>query len=612
MASLHHRLSIAQSHVSRNVESCHISCVRVSSSWRPEVIGLPAPPDRPGLCSKSPAISRTFCIPRVRRRTERRCRGTGASDISICDAYAILAEAVRACSIRTGCGMLPELALSTTIASIRTLQHCSVKPSANALPAINRRSAALERVGVFPLPTDGQQILHVDAGAVDDMRADGSADAPFATLHAAVAAVRASRAYASGRSPVAPVTIALRAGTHFLRTPLDLNAGDSHITFQAHPDNEDLAWISGGVPIVNADGSPVSWTPATPPARSAYEWRAGSLSDGFDVAPAGSYTVAAAQALCTSLPLCSGFTYSNASPNPSGPVMVSFKYALFFSRGTTASTWVKNKGYLPGGGSLLVADVSSVPLTARVDSLRVNGTRAIRARYPNVDTVELMGAMQLIANSWTAQSARPVADYTFNPATPLRNETTQDGRNGAWFSTFRIGVGGPCASRFVPAASYWCSNNSEGGGPGPYEAPVGMVVSNATDRLPHTPYTHGAVGAAVHSWRAGRWFSWVFGKQVPGQQSPDCLRVIILGARHTIAYFCAGQFVVACTFNLISPPAAFHASAEVNASEWSPATQSTTFHFGAGGNQGSRGGNAGQEFFIEVRRAHCLHRPSRS
>ena len=69
-----------------------------------------------------------------------------------------------------------------------------------------------------------------------------------------------------------------------------------------------------------------------------------------------------------------------------------------------------------------------------------------------------------------------------------------------------LGIGGPCASRFTPAAAYWCASNSEGGGPGPYEAPVGMVVSNTTDRLPHTPYAHGAVGAAVHSWRAGRWF----------------------------------------------------------------------------------------------------------
>jgi hypothetical protein len=29
-------------------------------------------------------------------------------------------------------------------------------------------------------------------------------------------------------------------------------------------------------------------------------------------------------------------------------------------------------------------------------------------------------------------------------------------------------VGGVCAEKFTPQASYWCSNDSQGGGPGPY------------------------------------------------------------------------------------------------------------------------------------------------
>ena len=69
--------------------------------------------------------------------------------------------------------------------------------------------------------------------------------------------------------------------------------------------------------------------------------------------------------------------------------------------------------------------------------------------------------------------------------------------------------------RFTPKASYWCSKDSQGGGPGPYSAPVGMVVTNSNESLPHTPYGSGAVwasagsGALVHTWRSGRWFSWV-------------------------------------------------------------------------------------------------------
>ena len=68
-------------------------------------------------------------------------------------------------------------------------------------------------------------------------------------------------------------------------------------------------------------------------------------------------------------------------------------------------------------------------------------------------------------------------------------------------------MGGDCAFRFTPQAGYWCASGTQGGGPGPYQAPVGMIVSNANNSLPHTPYATSPVGAAVHSWRSGRWFS---------------------------------------------------------------------------------------------------------
>lgn len=112
--------------------------------------------------------------------------------------------------------------------------------------------------------------------------------------------------------------------------------------------------------------------------------------------------------------------------------------------------------------------------------------------------------------------------------------------------------------RFTPKASYWCSKDSQGGGPGPYSAPVGMVVTNSNESLPHTPYGSGAVwasagsGALVHTWRAGRWFSWVMKtKTIEGR-------------------FDAG-----------------------------PGTTTFDFSLEVGGNQGSRGGDTGQEFFVE-------------
>ena len=158
--------------------------------------------------------------------------------------------------------------------------------------------------------------------------------------------------------------------------------------------------------------------------------------------------------------------------------------------------------------------------------------------------------MQIDALSWTPQSAigmNKLADYTFILPGYNRSDSAQ-----GYFQQGKVGVGGDCARRFTPQASYWCSNSSQGGGPGPYSAPVGMVVSNDGASLPHTPYTSSSAGssALVHSWRAGRWFSWVF--------KSDSL--------------------------------AFDAS-----------RNTTTFNFSltVGGNQGSRGGDSGQEFFIE-------------
>jgi hypothetical protein len=438
--------------------------------------------------------------------------------------------------------------LADALNGAQEAQNCSVGPSGAEVVA----NGGL-RVQAFALPPSSALTFFADASkALPDATADGSQARPFGSLRRAVEAVRAARAARRAAGAAGALTegdrafIVLRAGTFFLASAaegartLELSAADSFLTVQAFP-HEDVV-ISGGVPL-NVD-----WTAATPPTRSLYEWKSGSLGDGFDAAPAQSMTVAQAQAACSALATCAGFTYSDPSPSPSGAVMVSFKYEAFWAPGS-GSTYVRNRGYEPGANSLYTADVSNAGLTAPLDALRVAGVRQVRARYPNVKTVEQMDAMQVSALSWTAQSSLGLskeADYTFNPATPLRNDTI-DG----FFQTFKIGVGGNCSFRFTPQASYWCSDNSQGGGPGPYSAPVGMKVSNAATSLPHTPYSAGAGATAlIHSWRAGRWFSWVF---------------------------------------------------QSSSASYDAGSGSTVFNFSltVGGNQGSRGGDAGQEFFIE-------------
>lgn len=124
-----------------------------------------------------------------------------------------------------------------------------------------------------------------------------------------------------------------------------------------------------------------------------------------------------------------------------------------------------------------------------------------------------------------------------------------------------------------------------------------MVVSNSGQYLPHTPYQTDVTRAVVHSWRAGRWFSWVFavngssfnsannqttftfslekgGNQVRRRWygwpvPPGVCDSVACGVDHADRY---------CSLtHLCSPP-------------WFPSPLHP---------QGSRGGNSGQEFFIE-------------
>lgn len=414
------------------------------------------------------------------------------------------------------------------------------------------------RVANFPLPQSAALVLYTDAGSGNDSTNDGSKASPFASLARGLEAVRAHRAArgidAARLTEADRAYLILREGTFFLGArsagTLQFSAADSYVTLQAHP-GEDVV-ISGGVAL---DG--LSWGRRVDaiPKRELYEYRAGTLADGFDAAPPALMTIAEAQARCSSLPTCAAISFPDTVSPPSvKKVMASFKHEVFWVEGQTGTTYVRNIGYEPGAANLYRSAVTAGKLRAPITALRVHGRRAVRARYPNVKTVEQLGAMQIRAKAWTPQSSlnlTKTANYTFEPDAPRRNDTAQ-----GFFQAFKIGVGGDCAMRFTPQAGYWCSDDSQGGGPGPYSAPVGMTVTNESTSLPHTPYGASAKlasqdGMLVHTWRAGRWFSWVM--QTEGLPQYD------------------------------------------------PQSGTTTFDFSleVGGNQGSRGGDAGQEFFVE-------------
>ena len=447
--------------------------------------------------------------------------------------------------------------------------NCSVKPKALGGAA----SAASTRVAWAPLPAAeaGVGRVFADPSKGNDNMChigehqcgDGSERKPFRTIQRALKAVSAARArlgrdHGAAGQTTAPFAVILRAGTFFLGSTINLDSADSHVSFQAYPGEQ--VSVSGGTPIKD-----VQWKPFKPPPRAAYETKQGCLAVQFDAAPAGVYSAEKATSMCDAMETCAGFVINAKSK------VVTFKTEIFWAPagsskehgGTVDCTGdnigtvhLKNFGYTASSKAapnLYVADASG--LSGDIEGLVVGGKRMIRARYPNARTVEQMDAMQVLADAWTPQPMAKTAEYTYNPPQPSRMDTIVDKKqNTEFFSTFKLGVRGPCARRFTPQASYWCSDNNEGGGPGPYSAPVGMSVSSANESLPHMEAWRGAFagaeGAIVHSWRAGRWYSWAF---------------------------------------------------EVSDYSYDAAAGKAQFDFSLerGGNQGSRGGDAGQEFMIE-------------
>jgi hypothetical protein len=429
--------------------------------------------------------------------------------------------------------------------------NCSVKPM--------HLGGSSSRVAWADLPSaqSGVTTLWCDPtnGSNDG---DGSEGHPFLTIQRALKEVKDTRAKLNLAPPQSPFAIVLRSGVFYLDKTINMDSSLGFVSFQSSPGEH--AAISGAIPIRD-----VKWAPFAPPPRDAYETKQGCLPKQFDALAGGMFSAPVAASMCDKTATCAGFVINTQTR------MVYFKTEVFWQpisqRGhacaagpaaeALGTVYIKNYGYTTaakGSPNLFVADLSGLGITADITGLRFNGQRQIRARYPNARTVEQMDAMQVIADEWYPQTMGKTAASYFNPPYPARMDSAHDGkRNEPFFSTFKLGIGGPCAQRFTPQASYWCSNSSQGGGPGPYSAPVGFTVSNANESLPHLgtyKSIDAATGAIVHSWRKGRWYSWAF---------------------------------------------------EVESASYDSSNGTAKFKFSLerGGNQGSRGGSAGQEFMIE-------------
>lgn len=156
------------------------------------------------------------------------------------------------------------------------------------------------------------------------------------------------------------------------------------------------------------------------------------------------------------------------------------------------------KSFNTSGANVYVADLKSANLED-VPGFRVDGMRAIRARYPNADP-ELGFGSELKAKKWTPPIHPPKPDKDIFPDTPVRNTTPH------MFQRYVLGIGGSC-DQFVPPAGYWCSSHTAGGGGVTYRITSGMVADKSI--LPHQPYKDGTT-AIIQAWRPGHWASWMF------------------------------------------------------------------------------------------------------
>jgi len=408
-----------------------------------------------------------------------------------------------------------------------------------------------------PTPQSGL-VVYADAEHGSDSAA-GTLAAPLQSLEAAVSAVRKHRATSDsvvGQTSVVNATIVLRGGVYYLEQPVTLTAADSWLAITNHA--TERVEISGGRPLPG-----LSWTlrqhdPDVDPAaaRAGKQWtlfnntnnvfgevRAGrDGKDGCKYVATTQTVAGCVQALATSnkrpkghgwqsftwQPLtagafagqCYGIASNHWAPHPQRGIMS--------GRLGPAPPPLPPAPPAPRKRPVAVAKMpANLAGIRRITGLRVNGTRAILARFPNIESTEaqpyassgpLTGYITA-KTDWKppAQPAHPPTEIVVtkadfpsvewpmnasdvDPSVPgVPPSETGAGDQGA----FTISSGGPCEGDLVPAYGYSCSVNGGPRGAGQHQHPSGL--SDLTE-LPHTPYRNTST-AVVHAWRPSHWFT---------------------------------------------------------------------------------------------------------
>ena len=388
-----------------------------------------------------------------------------------------------------------------------------------------------------PHPANAYNIF-VSAVDGNDAIADGSKGKPFATLHRALEVAK-HRTNA---------TILVRGGSYHLKEPLLVEAAHTGLTIQNY--NGEAATVTGGVPFSLPKSA---WSPYKQSVRwetsenvnNVYGQVSVAKHDGEGIKFLGSMNnsaqcEAAAKAAKGDGVEFTAWTYHTA------------KFGGDFAKdcyGRTDGAWAPVPQANIISGQLIkqnvwVADlshVSGLDDKEGIPGLRIDGKRAIRAKFPNGDPEEsgsfLRGASQgmgggdyvkgwipLAANTqWVPPTRKPDATEVVVTAAdwPGVEWPMQEDGGSSWtgegdWGEFHIGVGGYCDDlEVVPdgPTGYWCAmkpprgqcwdkkTNVGSGCTQTHMSPDGMVLPRAAN------YSH-PEDAVIQSWRGGgRWFT---------------------------------------------------------------------------------------------------------
>ena len=253
-----------------------------------------------------------------------------------------------------------------------------------------------------PLAAAGALMVFADAQHGSDDAGRGTEQSPLRSLEAAVAAVRAARRAGGGGN----ATVLLREGVYFLRAPITLTSADSNLTIENYPN--ETAVVSGGEPLPDLRWHPLQPLKGSGPAAATASWTLyndsnnvnGQVRPGRDAVcckyVGTSKDVAGCEAALASSAKrpASGWTSFTWQPASAG----SYAHQCY---GIVTSRWApaKQRGFISGrhgaappapapGPSptqrfpIVAATVAAGVGLGGISGLRVNGERAILARYP--------------------------------------------------------------------------------------------------------------------------------------------------------------------------------------------------------------------------------------